>query len=73
MIQIKQKKQREKKAIIEKEIREPEDEIMNEKVPNIELWQIPSKEIVPTILTPELHVVELYPFTLKSLPATGLT
>ena len=64
---------KEKKTISEKERTELEEEIMNEKVPNIELWQIPSKEIVATTFTPELHVVELYPFTVKSPPATGLT
>ena len=64
---------RDKKIIIEKERIEPEEEIMNEKVPNIELWQTPSKEIVPTTFAPELHVVELYPFTVKRPPAIGLT
>ena len=73
MIQLKQKRAREKKIISEKERTEAEEEIMNEKVPNIELWQTPSKEIVPTTLAPELHVVELYPFTLKSPPPTELT
>ena len=64
---------REKKTIREKERREPEEEMMNEKVPNRELWQTPSKEIVPTIFAPELHMVELYPFRMKSPPAVGLT
>ena len=64
---------KEKKKTSEKERTEPEEEIMNEKVPNIELWQTPSKEIIATTFTPELHVVELYPLTVKSPPATGLT
>ena len=38
---------KEKKTISEKERTELEEEIMNEKVPNIELWQTPSKEIIP--------------------------
>ena len=66
-IQIKPKMMKEKKKISEKERTEPEEEIMNEKVPNMELWQTPSKEIIPTTFTPELHVVELYPFTVKTL------
>ena len=73
MIQLNQKMMKEKKIISEKERTEPEEEIVNEKVPNIELWQIASKEIVPTTLAPELHVVELYPFTVKSPPPTEFT
>ena len=67
MIQLNQKIARGKKIIREKERREEEEEIMNEKLPNIDLWQAPSKEIVTTTSTPELHVVDLYPFTLDRI------
>ena len=62
-----------RKTISEKERTEPEEEIMNEKLPNKELWQIPPKDIVPATLKPELHVVELYPFTVKRPAVAGLT